>query len=78
MYDDKVLTNSTKVDLNVKDATIDNVMMQLLKHTPFSYRKVNNVLIVLTETRVISTTPPVKGKVIDGNGNPFLKALQSR
>lgn len=71
VYDDKVLTNSTKVDLNVKDATIDNVMMQLLKHTPFSYRKVNNVLIVLTETRVISTTPPVKGKVIDGNGNPL-------
>lgn len=71
LYDDQVSLNSPKVDVYAKNATIDYVMQQLLKTTTFSYRKINDVLVVITGKSFLDPALPIKGKVVDENGNPL-------
>lgn len=71
VYDDQVGLNSAYVDVYAKNATIDYVMQQLLKTTTFSYRKINEVLVVVTGKQALDPALPIKGKVVDENGNPL-------
>ena len=74
-YSDEVKSSSYKVDVYAKNATIDYVMEQLLRSTPFSYKKVNKGLYVIVgQNNAQEKSVVVIGKVIDSKGNPLVRA----
>lgn len=46
IYSNKILSNASKVSLNVKDASVEEVLDQALANQPLSYSIDNNVIIV--------------------------------
>lgn len=74
-YNDEVKFSNYKVDVYAKEATIDYVMEQLLRTTPFSYKKINKGLYVIVGHNLdISKFLVVSGKVLDAKGNPLAGA----
>lgn len=72
VYDDQVILHDSRVDVRVKDATIDHVMQQLLGTTSLSYRKINDVLVVITGDYTSQSIQSLfKGKVVDERGQPL-------
>ncbi|MBZ4190169.1 TonB-dependent receptor [Niabella beijingensis] len=70
-YGDSVALNRHHVDLSVTNATIDNVMQQLLRNTAFSYKKMNERLVVIVGEKGARAALSVTGKVTDSNGKPL-------
>ena len=71
VYNDEVKQSEVRVDIYARRATIDYVMQQLLKTTDFSYKKINNGLVVIIGQDNKASLLPITGKVIDMNGNPL-------
>ncbi|MFT3902025.1 MAG: SusC/RagA family TonB-linked outer membrane protein [Niabella sp.] len=76
VYSDSVALSQYKVDLDAKDATIDDVMNQLLSNTSFDYKKMsNNLVVIIAGTREKSKIQyQVKGIVVDSTGSPIAGA----
>src|SRR5215216_4102896 len=53
------------VSIEVKNASIEEVLQIVLDNTPLTYRKMNNKIVVITNTVVKTVT----GKVTDNKGN---------
>ncbi|HEX7754921.1 MAG TPA: SusC/RagA family TonB-linked outer membrane protein [Niabella sp.] len=70
-YTDELGLNTRMVDLFAQNATIDYVMDQLLNQTGYSYKKINNGLVVIIGQPDAAAVLQVNGKVIDENGNPL-------
>lgn len=71
LYNETILANKPKVDLNVKDAEITAVLDKILSVNGISYRILNNNLIVLNAGENNRTERPdirVSGKVTGTNG----------
>lgn len=75
VYSDSVALSRYKVSLDVKDASIEKVMGQLLDNTGFTYKKVNKNLVAITPGGVMNKIEyEVRGKVIDSTGAPVAGA----
>ncbi|MCR6719701.1 MAG: carboxypeptidase-like regulatory domain-containing protein [Chitinophagaceae bacterium] len=48
VYKDELLSRSQRVNISVKDASLDEVLDRVLKNTELSYRKLNGNLVVIT------------------------------
>ncbi len=60
-----------KVDVNVKDATLAEIMHQVLGDV-LAYKIVSDYLVVISPNRgVLAAQAEVKGKVVDETGNPL-------
>ncbi|MGE9312587.1 SusC/RagA family TonB-linked outer membrane protein [Niabella sp. CJ426] len=75
VYSDSVALSRQKIDVFARNASIDEVMQQILKTTSFSYKKMNKGLIVITgDSHDIVAELPLKGIVVDQNGQPVAGA----
>lgn len=67
-YSDSVALNRQKMDVFAQRATIDHVMDQLLQTTSFSYKKINQGLVVIVGYENERLPIPVKGKIFNDKG----------
>jgi len=69
LYSDAVLNGfDNKVNLEATDATINQIVSQVLANSDLSF-KVNANLVIITKPVAIAI--PIKGKVTDSNGQPM-------
>jgi TonB-linked SusC/RagA family outer membrane protein len=75
LYNEAIIANKPKIDLNVRDAEITSVLDKILVANGINYRILNNNLIVLKADgdNNKTETPPihVTGKVTGVNGTPL-------
>lgn len=71
VYNDEVRQNNVLVDVFARNASIDYVMQQLLSKTNYSYKKINNGLVVIIGTESVNTVFRVTGIVTDNTGKPL-------
>lgn len=77
-YNNRTLKETVKVDINVKDASIQEVLELCFKHQPLTYDIQNTVIIVSVKEKEPEIKPlpagfviTIKGKVTDADGNPL-------
>ena len=79
LYGNKALQNAKKVDIEVKDASLEEVLNQCFKDQPFTYAIVEKTIVVRPRLELdqpsipIPLIPPaeIHGKVTDAKGNPL-------
>jgi len=76
VYKDDILPKNQNISINVKNASIDDVLKNVLQNTSLAYRKLNENLIVITEAVLNAETslPPatiVTGRVTNDKGEPL-------
>ena len=75
LYNQEVLKNAGKVSINANDATLPDVMVQILKGTNIQYKLFSNDLVVLnSENAEMPADIKVSGKVTDANGQAVIGA----
>jgi len=82
VYNDDVIPREQLVTINVKEASIDEVLQKVLTGTPLKYRKLGDNLVVISRSgntqparqelaATEPTAPPVTGKVVNAKGEPL-------
>ena len=76
VYKDQLLKNSQLISIEVKNASLAEVLDKILQHTNLSYRRLSTQLVVIvgdkiTESQLASTAVPVKGRVVNDKGEPL-------
>lgn len=75
LYNESVIANKPKIDLNVKDAEITSVLNKILITNGIHYRILNNNLIVLNNDndKTAASIPDIRisGNVTGANGTPL-------
>ncbi|HXB08398.1 MAG TPA: TonB-dependent receptor [Puia sp.] len=80
VYNDDALPREQLVSINVKEASLDEVLAKVLANTPLKYRKLGDNLVVITraesqqhvvEDLAPAPPPPITGKVINAKGEPL-------
>ncbi|HEX7755243.1 MAG TPA: TonB-dependent receptor plug domain-containing protein, partial [Niabella sp.] len=74
VYSDSVALSQYRVNLDVKNASIDAVMNQLLGNTSFIYKKMSTNLMVIMDATKNKARYQVKGMVADSTGSPIAGA----
>ncbi|MCK7553693.1 SusC/RagA family TonB-linked outer membrane protein [Chitinophaga sedimenti] len=84
MWDEPLLKKALPVDINVTNASLEEVMDICLRNQPFSYRVINNMIVINAKAPTAATTvsnvvaDPVdvtlKGEVRDENGRAIIGA----
>ncbi|GAB3424634.1 TonB-dependent receptor [Niabella aquatica] len=74
VYNEEVRKSDLRVNVVAKNATIDYIMQTVLLNTYFSYKKINNGLVVVIGKPSENAILPVTGKVTDEKGNPIAGA----
>ncbi|WP_218127672.1 SusC/RagA family TonB-linked outer membrane protein [Niabella drilacis] len=72
VYSDSVALSSQRVDVWARNATIDDLMQQLLRHTSFAYKRMNQGLIVIIGNESGPADLQVRGTITDENGAPLM------
>ena len=75
LYSERKIANNDKVDINVTNANISQVMDELLTGTGLSYKELGNNLIVLVEKNEAIQDVIVKGKVTDKENGQALTGV---
>lgn len=77
-YEDNLLQKSDKVDISVRNASIEQVLKLLLKDRPLTYEIIDKTIVLKplqqSESTAVTTKPPpvkIRGKVSDENGQPL-------
>jgi TonB-linked SusC/RagA family outer membrane protein len=80
LYSDEILAGASKVTLNVRDATIEEVLTLSFRNQPLEFTVSNNTIVIRQKATAvfqpadnISQPPPIDitGKVTDSDGNPL-------
>jgi len=69
-YNEKFIDLNKRVDFNISNETIEDVMSKLFENSTVTYKVMENNLIVITPTTVFQENT-VKGKVTSENGIPI-------
>ena len=70
VYKDEILPRDQRVSIAVENASLDDVLKQVLQNTSLTYRKLSGSLVVITSGTLAATAVPVSGKVTDDKGEP--------
>ena len=74
-YNESLPELNQKVSLNVKDATIEQTMQQLLGKMELTYKKEQeNVIVLIRKPQEKQRNIKVSGTVVDSNGEPIIGA----
>ena len=74
-YNESLPELNQKVSLNVKDATIEQTMQQLLGGMDLAYKKEqDNVIVLIRKAQDKSITKKITGTVVDEKGEPVIGA----
>jgi len=68
LYNDEVISSNQKVDINVSNAPVTQVLDKILAVTELSYRLLNNNLVVITPKNAVVNDTRVTGKVTNSAG----------
>lgn len=68
VYNDNVRLDNQKIDLQVKDASIEEVMKQLLQNSGFTYKKINDDLLVIIQQESVIRAITITGRITDEDG----------
>ncbi len=72
VYDENLKLGSIKIDFHAKDATLEEVMQQLLQSTTLYFKKINNNLVVIAGNNSDNVAAKaIKGKIINDKGEPI-------
>jgi TonB-linked SusC/RagA family outer membrane protein len=76
VYKDQLLKGSQLVSIEVKDASLTDVLDKILQHTNLTYRRLSPQLVVIvgdkiTESQLASTAINITGKVSNDKGEPL-------
>jgi TonB-linked SusC/RagA family outer membrane protein len=71
LYNNDLMGLKTKTSVNVKDATIDEILPVLLFHTNMTYHKMENNLVVIKEDPLARKDINITGQVTDSSGAPL-------
>lgn len=76
VYKDQLLKGSQLVSIEVKDASLTDVLDKILQHTNLTYRRLSSQLVVIvgdkvTESQLASTAINITGKVSNDKGEPL-------
>ncbi|HTL10605.1 MAG TPA: SusC/RagA family TonB-linked outer membrane protein, partial [Chitinophagaceae bacterium] len=76
VYKDQLLKGSQPVSIEVKNASLNEVLDMVFQHTHLTYRRLSNQLVVIvgdkkTESELASTALPVTGRVANEKGEPL-------
>ncbi len=80
VYRWELLQNTKPVDLDVKNATVKQVLDVCLKDQPLEYKILDNLIVLNEKTEPVieqaTSAPPIdiSGKVTDKEGNPLVGA----
>jgi TonB-linked SusC/RagA family outer membrane protein len=72
LYNAGVADIHQKVDLDVTDATLMDVLQRLFSNTRLSFQLMDNNLVVIRDGSPGAPPPPVHGKVLSDSGTPLL------
>ena len=70
LYNDEVVSTNPKVDINVSNALVTEVLEKIFAVTAFGYRILNNNLVVITPKNEVVNDTRVSGRVINSTGQP--------
>ena len=74
-YNESLPELNQKVSLNVKDATIEQTMQQLLGKMELTYKKEQeNVIVLIRKSQEKQRNIKVSGTVVDSHGEPIIGA----
>ena len=71
VYKDEILPRDQRVSITVENASLDDVLTQVLQNTSLTYRKLSGSLVVITSGAVAPALIPVSGKITDDKGEPL-------
>ncbi|OJY91069.1 MAG: hypothetical protein BGP14_06670 [Sphingobacteriales bacterium 44-15] len=71
VYSSDFFPSEHKVDLRVKDMPLSQVLGIILDNTGFTFKKIDNDLIVITSDQPVADQAVIRGKVTDANGQPL-------
>lgn len=74
VYTDSVALSRQRIDVFARNATIDELMQQVLQSTSFSYKKMNKDLIVIIGNEPDQAEKLVEGRIADDMGAPIADA----
>ncbi|MFC4231957.1 TonB-dependent receptor [Parasediminibacterium paludis] len=68
LYNNDLLTSNQKVSINANNMLVTDILTDIFKATPLSYRVLDNNLIVITPIKQVTQDIKVSGKVTGTNG----------
>ena len=71
VYNDNLRLDNQKIDLQIKNASIEEVMDQLLQNSGFTYKKINNDLLVIIQRETAIQAIIITGRITDEEGQPL-------
>jgi TonB-linked SusC/RagA family outer membrane protein len=81
-YEDELLNQAGKVDITVKNASLEQVLILCFKNLPFTYTIVNKTIVVkaneVQPKKLLPPLPPpidIKGKVTNEKGEPIIATV---
>jgi len=74
LFSDDLMPDDKKIDINVKNALVTEVLDNLLNETRLGYKIVQDNLIVITNSTGLSRTVQLTGIVTNSNGGPIASA----
>lgn len=72
LYNDQEVQASRKVDLNVSQTSVPDILAQLLANTNLTYNVLHNNLVVIAPESEMIQVLPVTGSVTDSAGQPLV------
>lgn len=71
VYNNDLFKSDTRINLSVTDVTVADILNTILQHTGFTYKVLNNNLIVLTKRESEAPAVLITGIVVDDNDQPL-------
>jgi len=71
LYNDDVLLQFKKVNINADNSPVTEVLDNLLAGSEITYKELKNNLIVITRKNEVYRDVPISGKVVSDNGDPI-------
>lgn len=79
LYDNNLIKQTRNIDINVKEASVDEVLTTCLKGLPLTYEVAGKIIIIRAKPGGAAVTPPppqtVQGTVKDETGQPLFGAV---
>jgi TonB-linked SusC/RagA family outer membrane protein len=71
VYNNNLFKSDTRINLSVTDVTVADILNTILQHTGFTYKVLNNNLVVLVKLESETPALVITGMVVDDNDMPL-------
>ena len=71
VYKDEILPHEQRISIAVENASLEDVLKQILKNTELSFRRLSGSLVVITSEAAAKNAITISGKVTDDKGEPL-------